>query len=84
LAECKDHQFEKAQDMAVNAMEGVRQLSTQLTRHLSLGKDGLVNEALVKTDRVFKGELAHQSHKTINQSNANFATMIRVDLADFV
>jgi hypothetical protein len=43
--------------MVVNAMEGVRQVSTQLTQHLSSGKTGgLVNEALVKTDQVLKGE----------------------------
>jgi hypothetical protein len=57
LNECKDHRFEKTQVAVVNAMEGVRQVSTQLTQHLSSGKTGgLVNEALVKTDQVLKGE----------------------------
>jgi hypothetical protein len=57
VSECKDHRFEKTQDMVVNAMEGVRQVSTQLTQHLSSGKaGGFVNEALVKTDQVLKGE----------------------------
>jgi hypothetical protein len=43
--------------MVENAMEGVRQVSTQLTQHLSSSKaGGLVNEALVKTDQVLIGE----------------------------
>jgi hypothetical protein len=57
VSECKVHRFEKAQDAVVNTMEGVRQVSTQLTQHLSSGKaGGFVNEALVKTDQVLKGE----------------------------
>jgi hypothetical protein len=52
VSSCRSHRFDKAQDAVVNAMEGVKQTSTQLTRNA-----GMINEALVKTDRVFNGEL---------------------------
>jgi hypothetical protein len=52
VSSCRSHRFDKIQVAVVNAMEGAKQTSTQLTR-----KAGMINEALVKTDRVFNGEL---------------------------
>jgi hypothetical protein len=52
LAECKDHQFEKAQDLIVNAMEEVKEMSTEL-QHLSSGD---AEKAVIKANQALKGE----------------------------
>jgi hypothetical protein len=92
LNECKDHGFEKTQDVVVNAMKGVRQVSTQLTQHLlsSSKAGGLVNEALVKTDQVLVGEsLELQSinrlvHQCLTQTSpSNLLSFFLYPLAAF-
>jgi hypothetical protein len=59
VSSCRSHRFDKTQDAVVDAMEGAKQTSTQLTR-----KAGMINEALANTDRVFNGELALRSVMT--------------------
>jgi hypothetical protein len=53
VSPCRSHRFEKSQDAVVNTMEKVRQVSTQLSHHLSSDAAG---KAMAKVDQVLKGE----------------------------